>query len=204
MVIERNRIQNQLIDERLPCPQQGLRTARALGVVQVYHGRAAGHGQRPRDLFGESGPHAHRHGDHATEFQEISAGYSLPFQPSLDILFSQTNGNTHTLLLIQRPARCRSHAWIKMVGTPPASPSGVSSVKTTKPGRCPHACGRNAAHCRARPQVRAPRQAFSPSGRTMPPSSTSEQPSIRVFERYGNDRAVSIGFSKNRNVKKSA
>ena len=122
MVIERNRIQNQLINERLPCPQQGLRTARALGVVQIHHGRAAGHGQRPRDLFGESGPHAHRHGDHATEFQEISAGYSLPFQPSLDILFSQTNGNTHTLLLIQRPARCRSHAWIKMVGTPPASP----------------------------------------------------------------------------------
>lgn len=45
---------------------------------------------------------------------------------------------------------------------------------------------------------------FPPPGRTMPPSSTSEQPSIRVFERYGNDRAVSIGFSKNRNVKKSA
>ena len=162
-----------------------------------------GHGQRPRDLFGESGPHAHRHGDHATEFQEISAGYScrssrastfsFPRPTAIRIRFSLFSGR-------QDVGHMRGSKWSE----PLPHPLGVSSVKTTKPGRCPHACGRNAAHCRARPQVRAPRQAFSPSGRTMPPSSTSEQPSIRVFERYGNDRAVSIGFSKNRNVKKSA
>lgn len=38
----------------------------------------------------------------------------------------------------------------------------------------------------------------------MPPSSIWEQPSIRVFEGYGNDTSVSIRSLKNRNVKKGA
>ena len=119
--------------------------------------------------------------------------FSFPRPTAIRIRFSLFSGR-------QDVGHMRGSKWSE----PLPHSLGVSSAKTTKPGRCPHACGRNAAHCRARSQVRAPRQAFSPSGRTMPPSSTSEQPSIRVFERYGNDRAVSIGFSKNRNVKKSA
>ena len=155
----------------------------------------------PRDLFGESGPHAHRHGDHATEFQEISrdtpcrssraSTFSFPRPTAIRIRFSLFSGR-------QDVGHMRGSKWSE----PLPHPLGVSSVKTTKPGRCPHALRKKRRTLQSAASGPCPKQAFSPSGRTMPPSSTSEQPSIRVFERYGNDRAVSIGFSKNRNVKK--
>ena len=119
--------------------------------------------------------------------------FSFPRPTAIRIRFSLFSGR-------QDVGHMRGSKWSE----PLPHPLGVSSVKTTKPGRCPCDCGRNAAHCRARLRSVPQGKHFSPSGRTMPPSSTSEQPSIRVFEGYGNDRAVSIGFSENRNVKKSA
>lgn len=80
--------------------------------------------------------------------------FSFPRPTAIRIRFSLFSGR-------QDVGHMRGSKWSE----PLPHPLGVSSVKTTKPGRCPCDCGRNAAHCRARPQVRAPRQAFSSPGK---------------------------------------
>ena len=151
MVIERNRIQNQLIDERLPVaagpPEQPVHSALCRYTTEGRRGMVSARAT----CSAKSGPHAHRHGRPCYRISGNLGGILLPFcaEPrhslfgptAIRIRFSLFSGR-------QDVGHMRGSKWSE----PLPHPLGVSSVKTTKPGRCPCDCGRNAAHCRARPR----------------------------------------------------
>lgn len=79
--------------------------------------------------------------------------FSFPRPTAIRIRFSLFSGR-------QDVGHMRGSKWSE----PLPHPLGVSSVKTTKPGRCPHACGRNAAPLQSAASGPCPKASIFPLG----------------------------------------